>query len=228
MLSKWSAKQNRRKKLQQRLPRRLWSSTKLGRAVLAAEQAALEQQNSSINQVIVELAALELPAALSGDGISIRAANSSWQVPLLASLESLPLVSRSVDVVIWRYLDLEWRTRRRLLADIVRVLVPGGTLITVALNPLDPRVWGLTGISNVSSQSAGSVNSIAKALGMQIVSNHWYGPGWWRLRPLQISRLQKNRLGGSGLPYLQRVRRRSAQPAVALTRSPVSRSGIKG
>ncbi len=200
----------------------------LGRAVLAAEQAALKQPSPSINQVSVELVALELPVALKSEGISLRAAASSWQVPLLASLESLPLVSRSVDVVIWRYLDLEWRTRRRLLADIVRVLVPGGTLITVALNPLDPRVWSLTGISNVSSQSAASVNSIAKALGMQVVSHHWYGPGWWRLRPLQISYLQKNRLGGSGQPYLRRARRRAAQPAVALSRSSVYRSGIKG
>lgn len=227
MLSKWSAKQNRQKKLQQSPPGRLWSTTALGRAVIAAEQTALQQGMSAVNQTSVELLSLEMPSAGFPDVITLSAANSTWQTPLLASLESLPLINRSVDIIVWRYLGLEWRTRRRLLADVVRVLVPGGTLITVALNPMDPRVWKLAGINNVGLQSAGGINSIARALGMQLMSNRWHGPGWWRLRPLQISHLQKKALGGAGQSYSRQARRRITQPAVALTRSSVSHSGFK-
>ncbi len=223
MLPKWFTQQNQTQP--SRIPPTgLWGSTPLGRSVLAVEQQLLQRHLSGHEQdTVVELAPLEMAPAEVSQTLSLRAAISTWQTPLLASLETLPLLSRSVDIMLWRYLGLEWRARRRLLADVARVLVPGGKLITVALNPLDARVWHLAGMSNVSLQVAGGVTTIARTLGMQLADNSWHGPGWWRFRPLQVSVLHKATLGGASPRYTPAARRGTAQPAIALSRA--SRTG---
>ncbi len=220
MLSKWLAKQNRHRHSNTEMPIRLWTATTLGRSILAAEQKALAACLPNLeNQTVIELAWLELPATGMSESIAWRAATSTWQSPAQCSLEMLPLISRSVDVVIWRYLGLEWRSRRRLLADIARVLVPGGSLVSVALNPLDARIWRLAGIAGIGLQAAGGINSIARAVGLQMMHKSWHGSGLWRFRPLQISVLNKRQVGGVSQPYIRRTRRRVAQPAVALSRT---------
>lgn len=225
MLTKWPGKQNRQRQLEQSPPARFWTATSLGRKLLDAEQAAIAEYLPGHYHKIVQLAPLELPAldidqdAL--DMIMLRAAVSSWRTPLLASLETLPLCSRSVDVVIWRYLGLEWRVRRRLLADVVRVLAPGGLLLTATLNPMAPRVWRFAGLANIGLQSAGGINTIARALGLHALDKSWHGPGRWRLRPLRISVLQKKTLGGVGRSVLRGTRRRVARPAIAVSRTSI-------
>ncbi len=220
MLSKWLAKQNRLRRDKQSPPARLWTATALGRSILAAEQAVITAYlPDTENRTVVELTWLEIPVAGISNAIVMQAASSSWQMPLVCSLETLPFISRGVDVVVWRYLGLEWRARRRILADIARVLVPGGILITVALNPMDPRIWRMAGIAGVSLQAAGGVNNIARAVGLQMMEKNWYGSGLWRFRPLQVSVLNKRMLGGVSRTYRRQARRRLTQPAVALSRT---------
>jgi len=217
MLTKSTAKQN-----QQPSPRRLWTATSLGRKIIQAEQNVLHSQLGHYsNLTILELAPLEIPTTGLAHSIALQAASSTWQLPLIANLETLPVMNRSVDVVVWRYLGLEWRVRRRLLAEVVRVLVPGGRLITATLNPFDAAVWRFAGLANISSQASTSIHAGARTLGLQVLQHGWYGPGWWRFRPLQISVLCKKTLT-FGLSTGKTRHRRVVGPAAAVSRASLS------
>lgn len=217
MLTKSPTKQNQSPTSQR--PRRLWTATSLGRKIMRAEREVLHSQLGYYsNLTILELAPLEVPMTGLSHSIALQAASSSWQQPLVANLETLPMISRSADIVVWRYLGLEWRVRRRLLAEVVRVLVPGGRLITATLNPFDAAVWRFAGVANISSQAGAGIHAGARTLGLQVLQHGWYGSGWWRFRPLQISVLCKKTLT-FGLTSSKHRRRAVTAPATALSRS---------
>lgn len=171
---------------------RHWTTNDFGCSVLNAEYTQLQVQiHSPANRRVVELATIETPATGLPVTAVFCAAQESWRLPVVAALAHLPIVNRSVDYVIWRYLALEQKSRQWLLQDIERVLAPNGVLICCHLNPMFTACWQHTTILNLGYQSATAILPAARRAGLVLESSSYAGPGWWKYHALRISRLRK-------------------------------------
>ena len=86
----------------------------------------------------VGLPELELTEAIA---LSFEQRGGYWQRPVRAPVGQLPVVEHCLDTVIWRYLEVGTADRAALVAEIYRCLRPGGQLLMVSLNPLQPACW---------------------------------------------------------------------------------------
>lgn len=76
-----------------------------------------------------------------------------WHQPVFAPQQLLPVVDHCLDGLIWRYLALRHHERMALAADAHRCLRPGGFLLMVSLNPLQPQCWRACGLQQLSLQA---------------------------------------------------------------------------
>jgi hypothetical protein len=184
---------------------RHWTTGAFGRSVLAAESRCLAAiLPESERQRVIELATIETPPSQLAVVAMFAAAQQSWREPVIASLQVLPLLARSVESVVWRFLALDGVARAWLLRDIERVLAPGGVLVTCHLNPVYSACWTHTAMLNLGLQSASAVIPAASLAGLQLQHSEYAGPGWWRYRPLRVCMFRK--------PLAQRVHRSAAVP----------------
>lgn len=171
---------------------RHWTANPFGRSVLQAESEQLLQLvHAPANRRIIELASMETPACGLPVIALFAAAQHSWQQPVLATLTQLPLLSRSVDVLLWRYLALDGKSRRWLLQEVERVLAPNGILLCSHLNPIFTACWRHAALLNLGYQSATAIVPAASLAGLQLETTRYAGPGWWQYRALRISRFRK-------------------------------------
>ena len=192
---------------------RHWTANAFGRSVLDAEAELLQRLvHAPNNRRIIELATIETPECGLPVMASFAAAQQSWREPVVASLTQLPVLTRAVDVVIWRYLALDSNSRYWLLQDVGRVLAPNGIFYCCHLNPYYSACWRYTALVNLGYQSATAITAAANMAGLQLESSFYGGPGWWKYRALLISRFRK--------PMANRVR--SQQRAGDLARRPAA------
>jgi len=171
---------------------RHWTANSFGRSVLEAETEQLQRQvHAPGNRRIIELASIETPACGLPVIALFAAAQQSWRQPVVASLTQLPLLSRSVDVLLWRYLALDNKSRLWLLQEAARVLAPNGILFCCHLNPVFSGCWRHAALLNLGFQSATAIVPAASMAGLQLESSSYAGPGWWKYRALRISRFRK-------------------------------------
>jgi SAM-dependent methyltransferase len=117
-----------------------WFATAAGRAVLASEadvvrQAGLERPG----QPWLCLSAGEAPA-VGAPGIGLGIEGDRFEGPLRCGLP-LPIASEAVGTVLVQHLGDALPDPADLFEECQRVLVPGGRLWLLALNPLAPYRW---------------------------------------------------------------------------------------
>lgn len=199
---------------------RHWTAKPFGRSVLAAESGQLQELvHAPGNRRIIELASMETPACGLPVIALFAAAQQSWREPVIASLTHLPLLSRSVDVLLWRYLALDAKSRRWLLQEAERVLAPNGILLCSHLNPVYSACWRHAALLNLGYQSATAIVPAATMAGLQLETTRFGGPGWWQYRALRISRFRKP-MASRVLSKL-RARSMTQRPATAMYSSTV-------
>jgi SAM-dependent methyltransferase len=109
---------------------------------------------------------------------------------VLASAESLPLVDALADIVVSNYCmhELSDEGKRRALAEIMRVLKPGGRLVIgdmmFALNPLSrrDRTVVLGKVRAIAARGLPGLWRLAKNAG-RLAAGRWESPAdanWWR------------------------------------------------
>lgn len=100
--------------------------------------AALDRLCPGAHRIGLDLAPSMLVHARlrAGQPAEVRAGNPEAMtfLPLCADLEHLPLASASLALV-WSSLALQWCTPRAALAEIARVLAPGGVALIATLGP---------------------------------------------------------------------------------------------
>lgn len=171
---------------------RHWTANPFGRSVLQAEAVQLQSLvHAPANRRIIELASIETPVCGLPVIAVFAAAQQSWREPVVATLTQLPLLTRSVDVLLWRYLALDGKSRRWLLQEVERVLAPNGILLCSHLNPVFSACWRYAPLLNLGYQSATAIVPFAVSAGLQLETSRYAGPGWWKYRALRISRLRK-------------------------------------
>lgn len=82
----------------------------------------------------------DAPAGVPGRGLRLAASASGWSGGVRCGLP-LPLAGESVATIVLQHVLTRDETGRELLAECARVLVPGGRLGLLALNPLSPYRW---------------------------------------------------------------------------------------
>ncbi len=171
---------------------RHWTANPFGRSVLDAELLLLQQLVPAPgNRRIIELATVETPVCGLPVTAQFAAAQQSWRLPVVAALSQLPLLSNSVDVILWRYLALDSKNRLWLLQEAARVLAPNGMLLCAHLNPLFTACWRHTDLLNLSYQSATALVASAGMADLRLEGICYAGPGWWKYRALRISKFRK-------------------------------------
>lgn len=120
-----------------------WFASMAGRALLDSEASLVtDAARSRLGPVMLWLGPLAAPPRDIGDGLPVRlhGGATGFHGDLRCGLP-LPLASESCAVAIVQHLgDAGWASAD-LLAECERVLVPGGWLWLLALNPLSPYRW---------------------------------------------------------------------------------------
>ena len=121
-----------------------WFGSTAGRVVIDSEFTAVQQAASERpGQPWLWLAAAG--AAHTGDrSVSLRLNGNGFDGPIRCALP-LPIASDALGTVVLQHVADVAQDPAELLAECVRVLVPGGRLWLFALNPLAPYRWRWTG-----------------------------------------------------------------------------------
>lgn len=142
-----------------------WFGTDAGQALLLNETdaiAALLEQGRGLPWLWLApcLPACDQPPSeplapgLAGRGLRLAPAESGWMGGARCGLP-LPLASESVGVVVLQHVLRRDGGDETLLAECVRILVPGGRLGLFALNPLAPYRWHWRGQGLRSAEPLG-------------------------------------------------------------------------
>lgn len=123
-----------------------WFGSTAGLAVIDSEFAAVQQAASERpGQPWLWLAAAGAGAGAAGDrSVNLRLNGNGFDGPIRCALP-LPIASEALGSVVLQHVADVDEDPAELLAECVRVLVPGGRLWLFALNPLAPYRWRWTG-----------------------------------------------------------------------------------
>lgn len=132
-----------------------WQQLSAREWLRAEHECALNLLGPVRGQQVLELIprgmpSLSLPEA---DLITWQQQDGYWRQPVHAPQQLLPVVDHCLDGLIWRYLALRHHERMALAADAHRCLRPGGFLLVVSLNPLQPQCWRACGLQQLSLQA---------------------------------------------------------------------------
>ena len=179
-----------------------WFDLAPGRAVLDSEQPVVEQAVAERpGQPWLWLAPVVSGELPPGRGLALARTGSGWQGPITCGLP-LPLPSECFGCVVVQHVASA--ATSALLAESARILVPGGRLWLLVLNPLSPYRW------RWRDQSFGASEPLAwrrrlRAAGLQPDAvSQGLGPTW------QV-RAASQRQDGPGLraAYLVRSEKRA-------------------
>ena len=130
-----------------------WFATPAGRALLDSESAcvhaALGERPAQPWLWLAPAAAGD--AAPPGHGLRLQVATDGWTGALRCGLP-LPLANESVATVVVQHVAGEGDRARMLIDECARVLVPGGRLTLLSLNPLSAWRWRWAGGGPGSSE----------------------------------------------------------------------------
>lgn len=122
-----------------------WFGTTVGRAVLDSELSAVAQAAAERRgQPWLWLAAAPGLPVVGERGVCLSLGADTFAGPLRCALP-LPLASEALGTVVLQHVGDAAGNPADLLAECVRVLVPGGRLWLFALNPLAPYRWRWNG-----------------------------------------------------------------------------------
>jgi len=158
----------------------------------AEAEASAKLLGSLRGRQAVELAPSGMPPlSLAEPGVIPFAQDGDyWCHPVYAHLAQLPVVAHSLDVVIWRYLDLSAFERTLLMTEIHRCLRPGGQLLMVSLNPLQPACWRACELRQLGRQAL-DLTWPMHLRGFRTQTSRMAG-GARLLRPVRLLLLRKN------------------------------------
>lgn len=123
-----------------------WFSSGTGRAILDSEQATVEQALSErIGLPWLWLAPAALSYAAEGRGVALVATQRGWSGAVACDLP-LPLPSEAFGRVVLQHAVGGGERASELLAEVSRILVPGGRVWLFVLNPLAPYRWRWRGL----------------------------------------------------------------------------------
>lgn len=129
---------------------------------------------------------LSLPEARN---ITLAHYQGYWRQPVRAHATALPILKECLDVVIWRYLEIPAGGRQALLNNIYRCLRPGGYLLMVTLNPLQPACWRACDRRQLGLQALDMAWPL-RWQGFRLHDSRSAG-GYRLLRPVRLHLLQK-------------------------------------
>lgn len=91
----------------------------------------------------LRLLALDLSRPMLTTGLARRLPSASRRIlPVQGAAESLPLPDNSLDMVVSQFVWRNLNSRPRALAEILRVLKPGGSLLVMEFGSGQRRIWG--------------------------------------------------------------------------------------
>jgi SAM-dependent methyltransferase len=198
-----------------------WFRGAAGQALLHSESKALHAELQARHGLPwLWLAPVE-PAAppagrASAPGLRLQAAGAAWNGDLRCALP-LPLAGECVGTVVLQHVLVRQDAGRELLAECARVLVPGGRLVLLALNPLAPYRLRWRGSGLQASEPLAWRRRLREAGLVPEPLSQGIGPGW---RVEVASALQH----GVGLraAYLLRAEKRAFPLTPLRQRRPVA------
>jgi SAM-dependent methyltransferase len=126
-------------------PSTAWFAGTAGRAVLESEaEVVLQAAAERPGQPWLWLAAGSAPATASAQGLALHVDGGRFEGPVRCALP-LPIASESVGTVVLQHAGDVFPDPAAMVAECVRVLLPGGRLWLLALNPLAPYRWRWSG-----------------------------------------------------------------------------------
>jgi SAM-dependent methyltransferase len=182
-----------------------WFSSASGRALLLSEFDALRHAlGERPGQPWMWLAPMLSDIELEGHGLRMRKAGSEWHGSIRCQLP-LPLANESMATVVLQHVARGNLHGRALFQECTRVLVPGGRLWLLVLNPLAPYRWRWKGSGLTAAEpmlwrrrlrAAGlHPDPVSRGIGprwrIQAASDLQHGPG---LRAAFVLRAEKKSL----------------------------------
>lgn len=126
-------------------PGSAWFAGSAGRAVLESEaEVVLKAAGERPGQPWLWLAAGEAPPTVAAHGLALHVDGMRLEGAVRCALP-LPIASESMGTVVLQHAGDVSADPAALVAECVRVLLPGGRLWLLALNPLGPYRWHWSG-----------------------------------------------------------------------------------
>lgn len=179
-----------------------------------AGRALLDSQDKVVDDALAErpapgwlwLAPVLSERPVAGQGVRLAADGRGWAGPVRCALP-LPLAGESIATVVLQHPPVSPARAALLLAECARVLVPGGRLHLLALNPLSPYRWHWRGTALQASEPLSWRRRLRQAGLLPEPVSQGVGPVW---QPLVQGALRN----GPGLraAYLLRADKRLAAP----------------
>ncbi len=163
-------------------PSTAWFASAAGRVVLESEEEIVFQAGADRpGQPWLWLAAGSPPTPANAHGLALHVDGVRFDGPVRCALP-LPIASEAVGTVVLQHVGDVCPDPEALLAECSRVLLPGGRLWLLALNPLAPYRWRWRG-SGVRGLEPVSWRRRLRAAGLvpEVVSQG-VGPRW-RIEP---------------------------------------------
>jgi SAM-dependent methyltransferase len=127
------------------LPSSTWFNGAAGRAVLESEdEIVLQAGGERPGQPWLWLGIGPAPKKAGAHGLALRLEGARFDGPVRCALP-LPIASEAVGTVLLQHVGDVCADSSALLAECSRVLLPGGRLWLLALNPLSPYRWRWSG-----------------------------------------------------------------------------------
>lgn len=135
-------------------PRPAWAASAAGLALLQGEQesvrAALGERPGQ-PWLWLGPASADAGVEVQGHGLRLQPDRSGWIGSVRCALP-LPLANESIAAVVLQHVEVGGAEADALVQECARILVPGGRLLLIALNPLSPWRWRWAGVRARSTE----------------------------------------------------------------------------